>query len=78
MTPPLPFADSRRLTGANLFFGQPGAVLETAGLEADAALLDGWRSRVDRARAHLGWPPALAVSARRHAGGTSLALAAPA
>jgi cyanophycin synthetase len=73
----LPFEDSRRLTGANLFFGQPGAVLETAGVEADEALLDGWRSRLDRARAHLGWPPGLPVSARKHASGVSLAVAAP-
>ena len=74
----LPFEDSRRLTGANLFFGRPGAVLETAGLEPDDALLDGWRARAERARAHLGWPQDGSVTARRHARGASLALAAPA
>jgi UDP-N-acetylmuramyl tripeptide synthase len=51
-------------------------VLETAGLEPDAALIDGWRSRAARARARLGWA-APGVVARRHAGGVSLALAAP-
>src|ERR1700680_2725088 len=33
-------------------------------------------ARAERARAHLGWPMR-GVVARRHAGGTSLALAAP-
>jgi cyanophycin synthetase len=74
----LPFEDSRRLTGANLFFGQPGAVLETAGVVLDDALLAGWRARVERASEHLGWSSAPGVAARRHAGGASLALAAPA
>jgi cyanophycin synthetase len=73
----LPFEDSRRLTGANLFFGRTGAVLETTGLEVDDALLDGWRGRVGRAVAHLGWPRDPAAVARVHAGGASLALPAP-
>ncbi|HEX8783147.1 MAG TPA: hypothetical protein VF764_07250, partial [Steroidobacteraceae bacterium] len=79
----LPFEASRRLTGANLFFASTGAQLETAGITADAALLDAWRARVARARAHLGWDAAdatrgsPAVVARRHASGASLALAAP-
>lgn len=42
----------------------------------DDALLDGWRKRVDRARRHLQWRESELV-ARRHAGGASLALAAP-
>ena len=42
----------------------------------DAALLEGWRSRAARARAHLGWHTP-GVVARAHAGGASLALAAP-
>ena len=75
---PLPFEDSRRLTGANLFFGQPGAVLETTGLDPDDALLDEWRSRVGRARALLRWPQDSSAIARKHARGVSLALAAPA
>jgi UDP-N-acetylmuramyl tripeptide synthase len=73
---PLPFADSRRLTGANLFFATTGAVLETAGVGVDAALLDAWRARAVRASAHLGWPAPRAVG-RLHRGGASLAVAAP-
>src|SRR6185312_4893022 len=72
----LPFDASRRLTGANLFFATTGAQLETVGLEVDAALLAAWQERISRARAHLGWPQA-ELSVRRHAGGVSLALAAP-
>ena len=72
----LPFQASRRLTGANLFFASAGAQLETVGVEPDAMLLEEWRVRVLRARAWLGWGlPALV--ARPHAGGASLALAAP-
>jgi cyanophycin synthetase len=74
----LPFEDSRRLTGGNLFFAQPGAVLETTDVEADEELLTGWRARVAHARARLGWPDVLPDGARCHAGGASLALAAPA
>jgi cyanophycin synthetase len=71
-----PFADSRRLTGANLFFATTGAVLECVGIDVDDAMLDAWRQRVLRASAHLGWP-APRASARVHPGGASLALAAP-
>jgi UDP-N-acetylmuramyl tripeptide synthase len=79
----LPFESSRRLTGANLFFAGSGALLETTGITVDDALLDAWRGRARRARVQLGWeeqgPGAAcpAVVARRHAGGASLALAAP-
>ncbi len=52
----MPFADSRRLTGSNLFFDSAGAVLDVAADLVDDALLDGWRSRVERAREWLGWP----------------------
>jgi cyanophycin synthetase len=73
----LPFSASRRLIGPNLFFASTGAVLElAAGVEVDDALIEGWRSRVERARAHLGWTLP-GVVARRHSGGASLALAAP-
>jgi UDP-N-acetylmuramyl tripeptide synthase len=72
----LPFEASRRLTGANLFFAGTGALLETAGVTPAAALLGEWRARAERARAHLGWRMP-GVSARGHARGASLALAAP-
>jgi cyanophycin synthetase len=51
-------------------------LLETRETAVDEALLSAWRARVERARAHLGWRMR-GVVARRHAGGTSLALAAP-
>ena len=79
----LPFEASRRLIGANLFFAGCGAQLETAHVTADAALLAAWRALAQRARAHLGWDhedraaDAPQVVARPHAGGASLALAAP-
>ena len=68
--------------GGNLFFAGTGAVLETAGIIVDDALLEAWRSRVARARHHLGWDrhgpqDPSPVVARRHAGGASLALQAP-
>jgi cyanophycin synthetase len=74
----LPFDDSRRLTGSNLFFATTGAVLETVGVEIDTMLLAAWRSRIARARTVLDWPDsATAIIARRHASGVSLAIAAP-
>ncbi len=51
-------------------------MLEVVGIPIDDALLDGWRERVGRARKHLAWSESELV-ARRHAGGVSLALAAP-
>jgi cyanophycin synthetase len=50
--------------------------LETADIAVDEALLAGWRSRVARARAHLGWSESALVD-RAHASGVSLAMAAP-
>lgn len=76
MSVSLPFDDSRRLTGINLYFADVGAVLETVGLEIDDALLSEWTARVRRMRAALGWPDA-ALVARTHASGASLAFAAP-
>ena len=73
---PTPFSDSRRLLGANPYFGAVGAALETDGIVVDAALLDGWRERVADARKALGWPDA-AIFAQAHAGGATLAFAAP-
>jgi cyanophycin synthetase len=51
-------------------------VLEVVDAPIDDAILSGWRARVERARAMLGWQTAGLV-ARRHARGASLALAAP-
>jgi UDP-N-acetylmuramyl tripeptide synthase len=72
-----PFEDSRRLTGANLYFDGPGAALETApGLAFDASALQRWRGNIGRARAALGWPDGAAI-VREHASGASLAFEAP-
>jgi cyanophycin synthetase len=72
-----PFEDSRRLTGANLYFDGPGAALETArGLAFDAAALQRWRANVARLRAALDWPDGAACM-REHASGASLAFEAP-
>jgi cyanophycin synthetase len=72
----LPFVDSRRLTGSNLFFASTGAVLDAVGVELDALLTAAWRVRIERAAALLGWHPLQCV-ARRHAGGVLLAISAP-
>jgi len=72
-----PFEDSRRLTGANLYFDVPGAALETAaGLAFDAGVRQRWRANIGRVREALGWP-AGAIALREHATGASLAFAAP-
>lgn len=72
------FADSRRLTGHNRFFAGTGAVLETLGPTAtDAAAHDRWRALVTALCAAIDWP-APQATIRRHAGGTLLAIAAPA
>jgi cyanophycin synthetase len=72
----LPFVDSRRLTGSNLFFASTGAVLDVVGVALDDALLAAWRSRIERAGAQLAWISRQAVS-RPHAGGVLLAISAP-
>ena len=51
-------------------------VLEVLDEPLDDALIAAWRARALRAGAHLHWPDRRAV-ARRHAGGASLAIAAP-
>ncbi len=74
--PAPPFEDSRRLTGPNLYFAHPGAVLETLGARArDSEAHDAWRERVAWACAELGWPAPQTV-VRAHASGASLALTA--
>ena len=69
---PLPFDDLRRLTGPNLYFAGPGAVLETrVGAPVPTALIEDWKRRIARARAALGWPDG-PVTVREHASGASL------
>jgi cyanophycin synthetase len=71
----LPFQDSRRLTGSNLFFTDCGAVLDVT-IAVDEALIGAWRERVARAADKLTWQK-LQVAVRRHAGGVLLAITAP-
>ena len=72
-----PFEDSRRLTGANLYFDGAGAALETRpGLAFDADTLQRWRANIARARMLLDWPDD-AIVVREHATGASLAFEAP-
>src|SRR5690606_24153270 len=73
-----PYEDSRRLTGANLYFDGTGAALEIApGVAFDDGVLQRWRANIERARAALGWPGG-AIFVREHASGASLAFEAPA
>ena len=72
-----PFEDSRRLTGANLYFDGAGAALESArGIAFDAGTLQRWRDNIGRLRAALGWP-AGDIVVREHPSGVSLAFTAP-
>ena len=73
---PLPFEDSRRLTGINLYFAGTGAVLETLGVLPDETLRHAWRVNVSLARDALGWPHA-PLFERPHVGGAALAFEAP-
>ena len=73
-----PFDDSRRLTGANVYFAGCGAALETLGARArDPVALAAWWMRANAAREALGWAATEPV-VRVHASGTSLAFVAPA
>ena len=72
-----PFAESRRLTGPSLYLDEPGAALQSAAdVVFDGDTLARWRDNIAHARAALDWPRG-AVCVRPHAGGVSLALAAP-
>jgi cyanophycin synthetase len=73
-----PFEDSRRLTGANVYFAGCGAALETMGPQArDPIALAAWWMRANAAREALGWGTTEPV-VRVHRSGASLAFTAPA
>ena len=72
----IPFEDTRRLTGFNLYFRDVGAALETRGPVPDEVSLQAWGTAVQRASVALGWPLSERV-VRRHPGGASLAFVAP-
>ncbi len=73
----IPFEDSRRLTGPNLFFGASGAALEAPlpGGRLEQAH-HRWSALVRAMRQRLGWLEGPVV-VRRHGSGASLAFAAP-
>jgi cyanophycin synthetase len=74
----LPFEDSRRLTGPNLYFADSGAVLQTLGPHAaDPQAHAAWRARVQQMSRVLGWSDTRDV-VRQHPGGATLAFTAPA
>lgn len=73
----IPYTDSRRLTGPNLYFDTTGAALETAvSIPVDDVLLQRWQHNVRDLLQALHWPQA-DVALRGHASGVSLAFAAP-
>lgn len=69
--------DNRRLTGPNLFWDQPGAVLD---IEIDSqdvsSLIATWQEEAELLMRAMGWP-AEAVCSRVYAGGASLVIGAP-
>jgi len=69
--------DSRRLTGPNLFWDRPGAIIDVA-IDAVTAgrLIPAWTKEVGVLMAALGWPPEL-VRSRVFDGGVSLVISAP-
>jgi hypothetical protein len=71
----LPFEDSRRLTGGNLFFASTGAVLEPWASSMMRCSRRGAHGRARRCAPRLG---SAAVSGAAARGGASLAIAAPA
>jgi cyanophycin synthetase len=78
LSPEPPFDDSRRLTGANVYFAGCGAALETLGPQArDPVALAAWWMRANAAREALDWATTAPV-VRVHRTGTSLAFTAPA
>jgi UDP-N-acetylmuramyl tripeptide synthase len=71
------FDDSRRLTGANRWFGGPAVTLTPLGRAAgDASAHARWAERVRAMCSVLGWPDPQPV-AERHTTGTLLVFAAP-
>lgn len=62
--------------GSNMFFAQPGAVLDVVETSVDERLIHSWETRLQRACVRLRWPTIKTV-ARRHAGGMLLAFSAP-
>ncbi|TDI76020.1 MAG: Mur ligase [Bacteroidetes bacterium] len=60
--------DSRRLTGPNLVFEGPGALLDVQFDAADSGVVDLWRSEMERLREKLGWSQNQLLVLPRHEG----------
>ena len=74
---PFRLEDSRRLTGPNLLLDGPGAVVDVALPEAQAAAaVEVWTMQARALLEAVGWGDA-ALAARRYTGGASLAFSAP-
>jgi len=69
--------DSRRLTGPNLFWDRPGAILDVAvdGIPPDR-LISAWSEEVAALMQAVGWPPGQ-IRSRVYEGGVSLVIGAP-
>ena len=70
------FTDSRRLTGPNVYFNLPAAVLETRNGSVNREQIEQWQTHVCRLADSLGWP-APVCHAQTHAKGATLAFTAP-
>lgn len=70
------FTDSRRLTGPNVYFDQPAAVLETRSGEVSAEQIAAWQSHATAFAQALAWPLPMFYS-KTHAKGATLAFTAP-
>jgi len=69
--------DSRRLTGPNLFWDLPGAILDIAIADESAArLVSAWSKEVGQLMEAVGWSPEQ-ISSREFSGGVSLVINAP-
>ena len=76
VTLPVPFRLSRLLPNSDPLLGGLGVALDIAGVEFEESLGFGWRTRVERVAACLGWPaPRFAVADGR--AGPTLAFTAP-
>jgi cyanophycin synthetase len=69
--------ESRRLTGPNLLWDRPGAIIDAAIRDVDAdRLLESWAKAARRMLDAVGWTEE-DVRSRRYPGGVSIALSAP-
>lgn len=77
MTAPLVQADSRRLTGPNLYLDRPGAVLDVTLADRDAPrAIAAWEDAVRPLLQAVGWGGEV-TAVRRFPGGASLVISAP-